>query len=103
MKYHMCIDALGVLQTWKKRQLKGMFRHEDGRLYTPDEARLTLLQYVAQGKPFIGPKDCDNFDHTKGCMGHPDEPTAIPVSDSPTSGPQVAREPCRPKAKNVCE
>jgi hypothetical protein len=70
--YHVSIDALGALQAWPKRKFKGMFRHEDGRLYTADEARLMCLQLVADGKPFIGPKGCDNFDPRQGCLGHPE-------------------------------
>lgn len=67
---HMSISVRGVLQ-WPKSQLKGMFRHENGKLLTPDEAREYLMDQLADGYECIPfGTECDNFDKKEGCLGH---------------------------------
>lgn len=41
-RIHMSLDVRGVLKNAKKRDYKGMFRHEDGRPMTADEAKSAL-------------------------------------------------------------
>ncbi|WP_447639533.1 hypothetical protein [Pandoraea norimbergensis] len=71
-KFHLCLDVRGALTNWKDRDFKGMFKHDDGRLMTPAEAKAELLEELSRGHNFIPFSKCDNFDHKeRGCMGHP--------------------------------
>ncbi|WP_017234946.1 hypothetical protein [Pandoraea sp. B-6] len=70
--FHLCLDVRGALMNWKARDFKGMFKHDDGRMMTPAEAKAELLDELSQGHNFIPFGKCDNFDHKEhGCMGHP--------------------------------
>lgn len=68
---HMALDVKGFLKNAPKRQYRGMFRHNDGRVMTPDEAKDRLLDELAKGNEFIPYGKCDNFDPKSGCLGHP--------------------------------
>lgn len=66
-----------------KRQLKGMFRMEEGRKCTAAEAKDHLLKALAQGKealPFSPP--CDEFDFAGNrCPGHDNPPPVVNTHD----------------------
>lgn len=47
-----------------------MFKHEDGRSMTPEEARDQLYDELAKGHEVIPFGPCDNFDYKTGCRGH---------------------------------
>ena len=69
---HMCLSVRGVLLNWSDSQLEGVFKHDDGRPMTPQEAKATLLDELAKGHEVIpcGPA-CEGFDFTGGgCPGH---------------------------------
>ncbi|MFD1557043.1 hypothetical protein ACFSHT_15690 [Paraburkholderia silviterrae] len=74
--FHMCLDVRGALMNWHKKDFRNMFKHDDGRTMTPDEARAELLEQLSTGHNFIPFGKCDNFDHKEhGCMGHSVEKT----------------------------
>lgn len=69
---HTSISVRGVLH-WKDRELKGMFRDQDGRKLIGSECREHLLDCLQQGilqLPMGSP--CDGFSHQTGCPGHKD-------------------------------
>ncbi|QGZ56705.1 hypothetical protein [Paraburkholderia acidiphila] len=73
--FHMCLDVRGALTNWRTRDFRNMFKHDDGRTMTPDEAKAELLEQLSHGHNFIPFGKCDNFDHKEhGCLGHPVEP-----------------------------
>lgn len=68
---HMCVDIRGVLG-WKDRDLKGMFRHDDGRSMSAAEIRDALYDELAKGHRVLPmSQDCEGFDFQTGCPGHP--------------------------------
>lgn len=69
--YHLCLDVRGFLMNAKKRDYKGMFRHDDGRPMSQEEAKRGLLDELAKGHVKIPMAPCDNFDWEHGCLGHP--------------------------------
>ncbi|VVE82676.1 hypothetical protein [Pandoraea sputorum] len=74
--FHLCLDVRGALMNWKPRDFRGMFKHDDGRTMSPDEAKAELLDELSRGHNFIPFGKCDNFDHKEhGCMGHPVTPS----------------------------
>lgn len=72
--YHLCLDVRGFLMHAKKRDYRGIFKHDDGRPMTTDEAKRALLDELAKGHDKIACSECDNFDFKKGCQGH-EEPS----------------------------
>ncbi|WP_198045314.1 hypothetical protein [Cupriavidus taiwanensis] len=76
MQIHMALDVKGFLANATKRQYRGMFRHDDGRKMTADEAKYHLLDELAKGNLFIPFGKCNNFDPKSGCLGHPIEEKA---------------------------
>lgn len=66
---HMSLSVDGALKI--KRKLHHLLQDENGKLLNDREAReyLRLCQFQGIKKIMVG--DCDNFDPTKGCMGHP--------------------------------
>jgi hypothetical protein len=74
--HHMSLDVRGALLHMPKRQLATMFLHDDGRRMTADEAKRTLLDELAKGHEKLPIGDCDGFDYTTGCPGHPCAPPA---------------------------
>lgn len=74
---HLCMDVAGFLaNNTRKRDYRNMFRHDDGRFMTPDEAKRNLLNCLAEGKRFLPFGECDSFDYQKGCPGHPSQEKA---------------------------
>lgn len=73
-RFHMRLDVRGALTNWKKSELRGMFKRDDGKTMSADEAKSILLDELSKGHNFIPVGTCDNFDHKEhGCMGHPVE------------------------------
>ena len=71
--YHVCQSVRGALLNWTKRDWANNLRHDDGRRCTPDEAKMFMLDQLAQGReviPLTNPP-CEGFDYKKGCQGHP--------------------------------
>ncbi len=69
--YHLCLDVRGALHNWSDREMRGVFKHDDGRPMTPREARDTLMDEIAKGHKVIPcSSECDNFDYQEGCLGH---------------------------------
>lgn len=71
---HMGLSVRGALTNWKLRDFRGMFKAEDGRTMTPQEAKATLLDELSQGHEVIPYGKCDNWDWKKGCQGHSESP-----------------------------
>jgi hypothetical protein len=68
----MALDIAGWLMSHNRRQdYRGMFRHDDGRMMTPDEAKAELLHQLANGRKLLPYGDCPDFDYQAGCPGHP--------------------------------
>jgi len=71
---HMCADIRGMLENnTRKNSLKGVFKDDDGRSLTHEEAREYLYDCLAKGWRVIPYGDCDNFDYKTGCKGHESE------------------------------
>ena len=70
--YHMCVSVRGALNR-SYRDLRGMFRHYDGRLMTGREVQQVLMDELSKGHEVIPACECDNFDYKKGCQGHESE------------------------------
>ncbi|QIB09020.1 hypothetical protein GZ982_30205 (plasmid) [Pseudomonas fluorescens] len=75
--FHVHLSVRGAIRDFSKRQLKGLFKLEDGRPCTADQAKDRLLECLAQGRevlPVGAP--CEGFDYAGGgCPGH-DHPPA---------------------------
>ena len=69
---HMCLDVRGALKTMTRRELASMFKHDDGRKMTADEARDALMDELSKGHEVIPfSKACEGFDYSGGgCPGH---------------------------------
>lgn len=68
---HCCLDLEGFLRNATfPRSFGGMFKHDDGRPMTPEEARSELFNQLRLGRRVIPMGACDNFDYQKGCQGH---------------------------------
>lgn len=68
---HCCLDVRGALKNMTSRQLAGMFRHDDGRKASADEAKEHLMDAIAKGYevlPMGSP--CEGFSYQTGCPGH---------------------------------
>lgn len=71
MIMHMCLDVAGWLQSHtRKRDYTRMFKRDDGRWMTPDEAKRNLLEVLASGRRLLPLGPCDGFDYQTGCPGH---------------------------------
>lgn len=69
--HHMSLDIRGALMNWSDQRFRGIFKHDDGRTMTVQEAKGELLDRLARGELFIPCTDkCDNFDPKVGCLGH---------------------------------
>lgn len=72
---HMCMDIEGFMTRARfPRDYKHMFKHDDGRSMTPDEARAELFSCLRKGWKVIPLGSCDNFDYQHGCQGHAENP-----------------------------
>jgi hypothetical protein len=71
--HHLCLNIRGFLSNSRfPKAYEGMFKHDDGRSMTPEEARETLYDELAKGHEVIpfGPV-CEGFDYGGGgCPGH---------------------------------
>lgn len=88
MKVHLCLDITGFLMNnTRKEDYRGMFKHDDGRLMSTDEAKRELLRQLSLGRKVLPLGDCDNFDFQEGCLGHADEsPASFRPADIPKNG-----------------
>jgi hypothetical protein len=68
--YCMGIEVKGAILNWKKRQL-ACITDDEGNSLKPRAARLWLLEELEQGHKMLPMGDCDNWDYTTGCQGHP--------------------------------
>jgi len=69
--FHVCMNVRGFLKnsTFPK-SYTNMFKHDDGRSMTPDEARDALMDELANGHETIPMSDkCGNPCQTPGCKG----------------------------------
>ena len=73
MNYHMCVDISGALRR-TDCELGKLFT-DDGVPVSGKHARDWLKLQLAHGKRVIPLGECDNFDHQKGCLGHPTKAT----------------------------
>ena len=73
---HVSLDIRGALN-WENKDLRGMFKHEDGRPMSAREVKRVLIDQIAAGRKFlpVGPA-CDNFDYQSGCPGHQETKSA---------------------------
>ena len=69
--YHLSLDVQGFLLHAKPRDYRGMFKHDDGRPMSPDEAKAELLAELSHGRLKLPYGPCEGFDYVKGCPGHP--------------------------------
>jgi hypothetical protein len=72
---HMCLSIRGVLSwPWRdfKRQFKGVFTGDDGRVLTPEQARDYLLDELSKGHKVLPTGPCEGFNYETGCPGHKD-------------------------------
>ena len=68
---HMALDIEGFMSTAKyPRQYKHMFKHDDGRTMTAEEARAELFRQLRMGRKLIPMGPCEGFDFENGCPGH---------------------------------
>ena len=74
---HLCLDVRGALMNWNDRNMKGVFRHDDGRPMTSREARSFLMDEIAKGHKVSPCGECDNFSYETGCGGH-----VVPAPDA---------------------
>lgn len=69
---HMSLSVRGALTNMTRRELGALFKHDDGRKMSADEAKDALMDELAKGHeviPFGGP--CEGFDYAgRGCPGH---------------------------------
>jgi hypothetical protein len=72
MKIHMCIDVKGML-TKPLKQFKDLVHDDSGKLLDAHQARNYFLDELSKGRLFLPFGECDNFDYSKGCMGHVDD------------------------------
>lgn len=69
---HMCLDIQGWLTNHPHdRDYIGMFRHDDGREMTPQEARNQLFDELRKGRKVLPYGQCEGFSYETGCPGHP--------------------------------
>ncbi len=81
---HMCLDVRGALKTMTRRELAGMFKHDDGRKMTANEAKDALMDELAKGHEVIPfGKACEGFDYSGGgCPGHAVTANALNSADA---------------------
>jgi hypothetical protein len=72
MKRHLSTNIAGLLRAAGKRSMKGLLTKDDGTDASDQEVRDYLAECLLKGWKLIPVGDCTNFDHQKGCQGHPD-------------------------------
>jgi hypothetical protein len=89
---HMCLDIEGWLTNHPKdRDYVGMFKHDDGRSMSPQEARAELFRQLRLGRRVIPMSICDNFDYQNGCQGHSDAPSDVDAHNDVAEAANAAR------------
>lgn len=68
---HMSLNIDGAIKNAK--MWKGCITVDGRVLNTVEEVRSFLYEQKAMGREVLPLGDCDNFDHKKGCLGHPEE------------------------------
>lgn len=68
--FHVSINIDGAFKRIGKKSMQGLLCDEDGRELSDAEVRKHFQEKRAEGWKIILPSDCDNFDKTKGCLGH---------------------------------
>lgn len=70
--FHIHLSVRGALRDFSKRELKDLFRFENGRYCTAAEAKEFLADCLAQGKEVLPMgTPCEGFDFSGGgCPGH---------------------------------
>lgn len=67
---HMCVDIQGSLNR-SDRELRGMYRADDGSTPSAREIREWLKLQLAQGKRVLPmDKPCEGWSDQTGCPGH---------------------------------
>ena len=97
---HSCLSVRGALLNWSDRRFEGLFRRDDGTVMTAREAKMALLDELAQGHEVIPlGAACEGFDYRgRGCPGHENEP-AIPRANEALSGTEITETACSPSAR----
>lgn len=68
---HMAASIEGMLNFHKRPgSLKGVFKTDEGRPLSDEEARQYLNECLSKGWKVIPMGECDNFDYQSGCKGH---------------------------------
>jgi hypothetical protein len=88
---YLCLNVRGALRNMTKREKRGMFKHDDGRTMTADEADNALMDELVKGHEVIPMNtecgnpcryaSCSGFDFSGGgCPGHAsgEQPTPEP-------------------------
>lgn len=72
---HMALDIEGFLSnSTYPRDFQRMFKHDDGRSMTPQEARAELFRQIRMGRRLLPMTTaCEGFDYDTGCPGHDEE------------------------------
>lgn len=76
MLRHIALNVRGFLRNHPFPDgYRGVFKHDDGRPMSPNEARDHLLDELARGHELIPIGTCDNFDYSAGggCRGHEEQ------------------------------
>lgn len=82
----MSLDIRGCLTNWKDRDMRGMFKHDDGREMDPREAKAVLLDELAKGHRVLPVGDeCPAFDYQTGCPGHERPNIDAAIAERPTN------------------
>lgn len=87
---HLALDVRGFLKNARfPRDYTRMFKHHDGRVMTPEEARDQLFDELARGHELIPVGACDDFDYSAGggCRGH-DRPDSEAMGLTRPAGPR---------------
>lgn len=70
---HMRVDIKGALRNWDPRLWRDCVTEGD-RTLSVSEVKDQLLEKLSRGELYLPMGDCDDFDPTTGCKGHPMEP-----------------------------
>jgi hypothetical protein len=73
MKRHLSVNIAKLLREAGTESMEGMMTKDDGSPASDQEVRKHLGDLLAKGWKLIPVGNCGNFDHEKGCQGHPDQ------------------------------
>lgn len=72
---HCCLEVSGALKSTRRLKAQ-LFRDENGRRLSADEAHDVLCEHLLAGHVVIPiGKPCEGFSYITGCPGHPSEGT----------------------------